>query len=203
MKRKGYYKVEVEKPFIAFEKQRENVASNPFPTLSGKIEIYCEHIAEMNNPLIPPIPKYLSHEEHYDSPKTSRYPLQLLTPHDKRRTHSSLNMIRWLQKVAPHGVWINTQDANARGITNGDLVDVFNDRGRVRIPAIVTERIIPGAVCIYQGAWYDPDENGVDRGGCANVLTNSGHSPGGAFPMNSALVQVEFYKPLSNEGDQN
>jgi len=192
MKRDGYYKVKVDEPFIAFKKQIEDPEKYEFPTSSGKIEIYCEALAEMDNPLIPPIPKYLSHDENYDSPKTSKYPLQLITPHNKRRTHSSLNM-PWLEEVEAHEAWISTVDATSRDINNGDLIDVFNDRGRIRIPAKVTERIMPGVICVYQGAWYNPAENGVDLGGCANVLTNDGYSPSGAFPLNSSLVQVEFH----------
>ena len=98
-----------------------------------------------------------------------------------------------MQEIEPHSVWINSVDADARGIQDGDLVDVFNDRGRIRIPVKVTERIMPGVVNVSQGAWYQPDENGVDIGGCANVLTNDDHSPGGAFHMNSTLVEVEFF----------
>jgi len=192
MKRDGYFKVKVDEPFIAFKDQIEDFEKNPFPTLSGKIEIYCEHIAEKNNPLMPPIPKYLTHDEHYDSPIAKKYSLQLLTPHNKRRTHSSLHNIPWLEEIEPHAVWINPVDASKRNINNGDLVDIFNDRGRMRIPAKVTERIIPGAVCVYQGAWYNPDKDGVDLGGCANILTKDVYSPGGAFPLNSSLVEIEL-----------
>ncbi|MHA1915341.1 MAG: molybdopterin-dependent oxidoreductase [Promethearchaeota archaeon] len=200
MKRDGFYKVKVEEPFIAFKEQIEDPENNPFPTLSGKIEIYCDHIAELNVPDMPPIPTYLSHEEHYDAPKAKEYPLQLLTPHNKRRTHSAISMIPWLDEIEPHMVWINTIDAEARGISYGDLVDVFNDRGRVRIPANVTERVMPGVAVVYQGAWYNPDKDGVDLGGCGNTLTKDSHSPGGAFPMNSALVQVELFSKKQSEG---
>ncbi len=200
MKRDGFYKVKVDEPFVAFKEQIADPENNPFPTLSGKIEIYCEHIAELDIPNMPPIPKYLSHEEHYDAPLAKKYPLQLLTPHNKRRTHSSISMIPWLEEVEPHMVWINPIDAELRRIEHGDLVDIFNDRGRVRIPANVTERVIPGVVVIYQGAWYNPNEEGVDVGGCGNVLTKDSRSPGGAFPMNSALVQVELYSKKESEG---
>ena len=87
--------------------------------------------------------------------------------------------------------WINTADAQARRIRDGDDIRVFNDRGATIITAKVTERIMPGVVAIPEGAWYDPDPQGVDRGGSPNVLTKHGHSPGGAFYGNTCLVQVE------------
>jgi anaerobic dimethyl sulfoxide reductase subunit A len=108
----------------------------------------------------------------------------------------------WLEEIEPHEVWINTIDASERGIKNGDLVDIYNDRGRIRIPANVTERIMPGVVCVYQGAWYNPNKDGIDIGGCANTLTNDSYSPGGACPMNSALVQVELSPKSYKEESQ-
>jgi anaerobic dimethyl sulfoxide reductase subunit A len=188
----GVLKIKIPDPIISFKKQAENPEHNPFPTLSGKIEINCEHLAEMKNSLIPSIPKYISHWENYDDPLTDRYPLQLLTTHYKTRAHSTWHNVPWMREIEPHSVWINTVDARERRIKDGDLVDVFNDRGRIRIPAKVTERIMPGVVNVSQGAWYDPDEKGVDHGGCANVLTKDEQSPGGAVPLNTALVQVEI-----------
>jgi len=191
MKRDGVLKIKLSEPIVSFKDQIRDPENNPFPTLSGKIEIDCDHLAEMENARIPSIPKYLSHDEHYDAPKSAQYPLQLLTTHFKTRAHSTWHNIPWMQETEPHAVWINSVDAENRGVKDGDMVDVFNDRGRIRIPAKVTERIMPGVVNVSQGAWYDPDEEGVDKGGCANVLTKDDKSPGGAVQVNSALVQVE------------
>jgi len=191
MQRDGVLKIPLAGPIVSFREQIEDPERHPFPTLSGKIEIRCDHLAEMNDPLVPAIPGYLGHEEAYDAPLARKYPLQLVTSHYKTRAHSTWHNVPWLREIEPHGVWIHPCDAEERSIRNGDMVDVFNDRGRMRIPAQVTERIMPGVVNVSQGAWYDPDEEGVDRGGCANVLTNDVHSPGGAHPLNSALVQVE------------
>ena len=88
---------------------------------------------------------------------------------------------------------MNSVDAEARGIKDGDLVRVFNDRGISVLPAWVTERIMPGVVDVPQGAKFDPDEKGIDRGGCCNVLTRDEPSPGGGYVTSSCLVQVEKY----------
>jgi anaerobic dimethyl sulfoxide reductase subunit A len=106
-----------------------------------------------------------------------------------------------MRELDPQSVWINTTDAEARGIKNGDPVDIYNNRGRVRIPAKVTERIIPGTVSISEGAWYSPDKDGVDHGGCANILTSDGMSPGGCVPMNTAIVEIEL-APKESGGKQ-
>jgi anaerobic dimethyl sulfoxide reductase subunit A len=132
----------------------------------------------------------MSRPEDRDDPHIQQYPLQLLSPHPRNRVHSELYKVPWLREVEPHRVWINPVDAKPRGIQDGEEVHVFNDRGRVAIPAWVTERIIPGVVCIFEGAWYAPDENGIDRGGCANTLTKDDYSPGGACVLNTCLVQV-------------
>lgn len=190
-KEKGYYKIPLKEPAIAFREQIENPETNPFPTPSGKIEIFSQRWAEMNDPELPPIPKYIEPWEGPHDPLIKKYPLQLITSHHKARVHSSLYNIPWLREVDPQRMWINPIDAAARGITDGNEVRVFNERGECRIPVYVTERIMPGVVFLGEGAWFDPDDTGVDRGGCPNVLTRDEYSPAGAFCCNTCLVQVE------------
>ncbi len=190
-KQKGVYHFHLPEPHIAFKSQIEDPANNPFPTPSGKIEIYSEQIADMENPEAPPIPKYIETWESKNDPLAKRYPLQLITPHFKRRVNAQFENVPWLREVQRHAVTISCEDAGARDISDGDMVRVFNDRGEIVIPARVTERIMPGVASVPHGAWYDPDAKGVDRGGCANVLTKDEHSPGGAYAYNTALVEVE------------
>ncbi|MFC1916609.1 molybdopterin-dependent oxidoreductase [Chloroflexota bacterium] len=189
-KRQGIYRVKLDEAYVAFQKQIEDPENNPFLTPSGKIEIYSQRVADLNDPMCPPIPKYISTWEDRNDPLIARYPLQLISPHPKVRVHSALYNVDWLMEVDPQVVWLNPVDAEARGITDGDEVYVFNDRGKMIIPVWVTKRIIPGVVCIFEGAWYTPDENGIDHGGCANVLTKDAYSPGGASALKTALVQV-------------
>jgi anaerobic dimethyl sulfoxide reductase subunit A len=178
-------------PVVAFREQIEDLENNPFPTPSGKIEIFSQRAADLNNPACPPIPKYLSTKEDRFDPMTEKYPLQLLTPHPRNRVHSELYLVPWLREVEEHRVWINTVDASARDISDGDEVYVYNDRGTVALPAFITERVIPGVVVIFEGSWYNPDKNGVDRGACANTLTRDEYSGGGACVMNTSLVEVK------------
>ena len=189
-RREAIHRVKLPEPIVAFREQIEDPENNPFPTPSGRIEIYSQRVADLNNPLNPPIPKYVSSQEDLNNPLKEKYPLQLLTSHPKNRVHSSLYKVDWLREVEPHRAWINPVDAEPRGIKEDDELYVFNDRGKVAIKAKVTERIIAGTIVIFQGAWYTPDEEGIDRGGCANVLTDDSHSQGGAVTFNTSLVQV-------------
>ena len=190
-KEKSIYRVKLSEPYVAFKDNIEDPGNHPFETDSGKIEIYSQELADKQIPLLPPIPKYFDPPEGPNDPLTSKYPLQLITCRTKRRAHTQFETLPWLRELEDNRVMINTSDAKARRIQNNDLVSVFNDRGKIVIPAMVTERIMPGVINVPQGAWFSPDEKGIDRGGCPNVLTNDEYSPCGALIFNTALVQVE------------
>jgi len=192
-KQDGVHKMKLSGPEISFEKQIEDPKNNPFPTLSGKIEIYSQLIADLNNPALPPVPKYIEPWEGPADPLTDRYPLQLMTVHSAARAHSCFDNNPLLKDVEPQGLYISNRDAQSRNIENGNLVRVFNDRGETIVQARVTERIMPGVVSLSEGAWYHPDDKGRDRAGSPNVLTRDHYAPGGGYPYNTNLVQVEAF----------
>ena len=98
---------------------------------------------------------------------------------------------------------MNPADAAARGIGDGDVVRLFNDRGSSLAAVILSDAVIPGVVQLSTGAWYDPDDPSaampLDKHGNPNVLTRDrGTSRLGQGPSaQSCLVEVErFTGPL-------
>jgi anaerobic dimethyl sulfoxide reductase subunit A len=188
----GLYKVSSDKPSIALTSFIEDPIANPLKTASGKIDIYSAPLAALNEPdVVPAIPIYIPEWEGVSDPLRKTYPLQMLGHHAVQRSHSTFDNVDYLREAHPQAFWINTVDAKKRGIKNGDMVRVFNDRGEVHLPAFVTNRIAPGVTSMPQGAWYTPDANGVDTRGCVNVLTKYEPTPyAKGNPQHTNLVQV-------------
>ncbi len=185
---------------IAYEAQIRDPEHHPFKTPSGKIEIFSSRLYEMHRPDdIPAVPKYVPCPEGPEDPLREKYPLQLIGWHTKRRCHTVHDNNPWMEEVEPQRLWIHPEDASPRGILDGDTVDIYNDRGRIRMAAAVTDRVIPGVIAMPQGAWYTPDENGIDRRGCINVLTAYRPTPL-AFgnPQHTNLAEVEKAKQPAN-----
>lgn len=192
LKAKGGYRRQYSAPDIAFKKQIADPTHNPFPTPSGKIEIFSPRLWNMKKPQeIPAVPKYIPAWEGPEDPLTEKYPLQCIGHHYKRRVHSSFDNTGWMEEAGAQEVWMSPPDALKRDLKNGDMVKLFNDRGSIIMPVKVTPRIMPGVVSVPQGAWWTPDESGVDRRGSINVLTKYQPTPL-AFgnPQHTNLVEI-------------
>lgn len=175
---KGIYKFEEGHYPVSFEKEVKDPKHYPFPTPSGKIELFSTKL--WKNPMkdfMPPIPRYVAPPEGPQDPLTKRFPLQLSGWHSKCRTHTVHDNNLNLRKLDPQKLWIHPEDAAARSINDGDMVLVYNDRGQVKIPAKITDRVAKGVTTLSQGTWYTPDENGVDTRGSINVLTSQRPTP--------------------------
>jgi anaerobic dimethyl sulfoxide reductase subunit A len=138
------------------------------------------------------VPKYIQEWESPFGPEAVRFPLQVIGHHTLHRVHSTHDNNDWLEEAFPQRAFINPLDAAPRGIADGDLVRVWNDRGATVLPCRVTPRILPGVVDIPEGAWWQPDAQGVDRGGSINVLTSHRWTPF-AFgtALHTAMAQME------------
>lgn len=175
---KGIYKFEEGHYPIPFEKEVKDPKHYPFPTPSGKIELFSTKLWKTPmKDFMPPIPRYVAPPEGPQDPLTKRFPLQLSGWHSKCRTHTIHDNNLNLRKLDPQKLWIHPEDAAARSINDGDMVLVYNDRGQVKIPAKITDRVAKGVTTLSQGTWYTPDENGVDTRGSINVLTSQRPTP--------------------------
>ena len=195
-KRRGVYKFTFDKPHVAFRDQIEK--GEPFETPSGKIEIFSTTLAQVTDWTktqygypIPAIPKWIEPFEWLgDTAKVKQHPFHLITPHPRWRTHSIFHNIPWLRETYQQEVTLNASDARRLGIATGDIVEVWNERGTVVVPAYVTERCMPGVAVLFEGSWMDLDKKGVDRSGNPDFLTKDEPSPAGAFAYNTILANI-------------
>ena len=160
----------------------EDPKNNPLETPSGLIEFQSLNLLKHfpDDEERPPVPKWIekgiSHDERISSERAEKYPLLVLSNHPRWRMHAQGDDISWCREL-PTGkvrgfdgyqyepVWMNPVDAASRGIADGDIVNVYNERGIVLGGAYVTERVMPRAVSMDHGARYDPIVPGeIDRG---------------------------------------
>ena len=114
-----------------------------FNTPSGKIEIASSALAAGK---FPPLPRW----EEPPVPGPDQF--FLLTGKVAQHTQFATQNNPYLADLFPeNALWINTHEAEKRGIKDGDLVLVESDVGKVMIKAYVTERIRPDCVFATQG----------------------------------------------------
>lgn len=152
---------------------------HPLHTKSGKIELFCSEIARFKVPDCPPVPKYLEPSEFLGNAKPGQ--VHVVSPHPYNRVHSQMAQadVRFEQNVkGRQHVFISVEDAAAKGIKSGDLVELYNERGALIAGAVVTEKIMQGVVSLEEGNWIQLDSKGRCNSGAINIITTSVASSG-------------------------
>ena len=159
---------EDEKNFVRHAAFREDPLLNALGTPSGKIEIFSATIEQYGYEDCPPHPTWMEPLERLGGPAT-KYPLHVAAMHPRRRLHSQLCGTALRETYAVAGrepCWMNPRDAEARGLADGDVVRVFNDRGQILAGLKISDAIRPGVIRIDEGGWYDPADPGAPGSLC-------------------------------------
>jgi biotin/methionine sulfoxide reductase len=157
-----------------FEEFRADPEGQPLRTPSGRIELFSETIASFGYDDCPGHPAWLEPDEWLGGAQAAAHPLHLIANQPSTRLHSQLDGGRHSQagKVAgKERIRIHPDDAAERGITDGQVVRVFNDRGACLAGAAVSDSVRRGVVQLSTGAWFAPDADGTCQNGNPNAVT--------------------------------
>ncbi|TPM35160.1 molybdopterin guanine dinucleotide-containing S/N-oxide reductase [Mesorhizobium sp. B2-3-4] len=172
-------------------------------TPSGRIELFSATIEAFGYDDCPGHAVWREPREWLGSDLAGRFPLHLLSPQPADKLHSQYDhgSVSRAGKVSGRApLWINPVDAAARGIVDGAVVRVFNERGSCLAGAVLTDGVIRGVVQLPTGAWFDPSQPGqphsLEKHGNPNVLTaDRGTSRLAQSPTcNSTLVEVSRFE---------
>ena len=187
---------------VLFEAFRADPAGHPLKTPSGKFELFSETIASFGYDDCPGHPAWLEPEDYLLSPRAAPFPLHLIANQPATRLHGQHDMGELSQAAKIAGreaIGINPVDADARGISPGDVVRVFNDRGSCLAGAVIRTDLMASVVHLPTGAWFDPRQTPDEPAMCVHgnpnvVTTDRGTSRlAQACTGQHALVQVELW----------
>ncbi len=157
---------------------RADPVMNRLGTPSGRIEIFSEDIDGFGYDDCAGHPKWFEPTEWLRGARAADYPLHLLANQPASRLHGQLDWGATSQASKVQGrepIRMHPSDADSRGLVNGDVVRVFNDRGACLAGVVIDGRVRPEVVQLSTGAWFDPadpsDPDTMCVHGNPNVLT--------------------------------
>ncbi len=177
--RAGFFELpQTEDSRILFGAFRDDPERAPLNTPSGRIEIFSSTIDGFHYDDCAGHPTWYEPAEWLGSPAAARFPLVLVANNPRTRLHSQLDMGEYSRSSKVQGrepVRMHPDDAAARGISDGDVVRLFNDRGSCLAGAVLSRDVRRSVVQLSTGAWYDPldptDPGSMCVHGNPNVLT--------------------------------
>jgi len=163
-------------PVIVPENEEIAFKDLKFRTPSGKIELQSEQaniLWDVNE-----LPEFRDVDQEE---LKSCYPYYLLSPNTKNRIHSQFGNLEMIRQVSQDNyAIISAKDGALKDIRDEDVVEIYNDRGKLKLKARTDHSLRPGCIVVPNGLW-------ISEGGSANNLsaareTDMGH--GAAFHDN-------------------
>jgi molybdopterin guanine dinucleotide-containing S/N-oxide reductase-like protein len=167
------------------------VSEEWFRTPSGKAEFYSETLAAQG---YDPLPGYVAADESRHSPLAKKFPLELLARKNDNFMNSTFAGLPAHQamEAAHFGVLeMHPEDADARGIVDGDEVEVFNERGKIPLRAKVGTTV-PAGVAASRLGWNKLTRDGQ---GVNSLTSETLTDLGGGPTFYSTLVEVRRAQP--------
>jgi biotin/methionine sulfoxide reductase len=195
----GHVEVPVpEQDRVPYEDFIREPGRNRLNTPSGKIELFSATIDSFGYSDCPGHPTWFAPREYLGAQQAEQFPIHLLTAQPATRLHSQMDHVGVSKDSKVSGrepLTMHPADAAKRGIAEGDVVRVFNDRGACLAGVHLSDDLLQGVAVLHTGAWYDPVD-GMCIHGNPNTLTQDvGTSRLGQGPSaQSCLVQIEMWR---------
>ena len=160
-----------------------------YHTPSGKQEPYYENLIKWGQAF----PAWESPLEAYvDNPLREKYPLMFTQSRTRFRVHSCYSGAKWIQQFYEPHIELNPADAAARGLANGDDVEVFNDRGSFRTKVLVNDAIQPDMAYMAESTYAQYMDGTLMQSVSNDQLTERGYDLlfGPMIPYNDTLIEV-------------
>ena len=189
-------------PVVMLKAFREDPEMNPLSTPTGRIEIYSSTVASFEYEDCPGHATWIEPMEWLGG-DTTNHPLHLISNQPSHKLHSQLDhgcYSRSAKIAEREPLRLHPIDAQTRGLSAGDIVKVFNDRGACLAAVIISDEVMQGVVQMSTGAWYDPEQPGeigsLCKHGSVNVLTpDVPTSKLGQGPIaHTCLVEIERFE---------
>jgi anaerobic selenocysteine-containing dehydrogenase len=171
-----------QQPFLPF-------AQGGFRTRSGKAELYSQELKALG---LDPVAVFIPPAESRHGKQTAGFPLELLARKADNFLNSTFSNLPSVQEMEEQGLLeMHASDAGPRGISNGDKVRVFNQRGEILLKAAVDGAVQTGVVSArLNWAKLTPGFHSINSL-TSEKLTDMGNSA----TFYSVLVEVELARP--------
>jgi biotin/methionine sulfoxide reductase len=198
----GQVRLPVEEGLTLLADYRADPVAHRLATPSGCIEIFSDTIDGFGYADCSGHPRWYEPTEWLGGERAQRFPLHLVANQPKSRLHSQLDGGATSQQSKVQGrepIRMHPEDAVARGLADGDIVRVFNDRGACLAGLVLDDGLRTDVVQLSTGAWFDPqdpaDLDAMCVHGNPNVLTDDVGTSSLARGCTGAhvLVQVEKF----------